>query len=106
MKKVYLRFDATAITRESLAELEEIFAKYEGGKTVYLDLLDHEEISGVTLLARNNKVNVSNEFLKEVKEIPGYEGFAVNKSDLNRRLHRLKLEQEKMKQSSSEIVEN
>jgi DNA polymerase-3 subunit alpha len=106
LSKVYLRFDATQVTRESLQELEEVFNKYEGNRTVYIDLIDHEEISGVTLLSRNRKVNVSNEFLKEVKEIPGYEGFAVNKSDLNRRLHRLKLEQEQIKTDSGELVQS
>ncbi|MCB9187887.1 MAG: DNA polymerase III subunit alpha [Flavobacteriales bacterium] len=106
LNKIYLRFDAAMITRESLADLEDILAKYEGSRTVYLDLIDHDEVSGVTLLARNNKVNVTNDFLKEVKEIMGYEGFSVNKSDLNKRLHRLKIEQEQMKQESEELVED
>ncbi len=106
LSKVYLRFDATQITRDSLAELEEIFNKYEGTRTVYLDLIDYDEVSGVTLLSRNRKVNVSNEFLKEVKEVIGYEGFSVNKSDLNKRLHRLKMEQEKMKEKKGELVED
>lgn len=97
LTKLYVRLDASLITRDSLNDLEEIFDKYEGNRTIYLDLIDYEEASGVTLLSRNKKVNVSNEFLKDIKEVPGYEGFSVNKSDLNKRLHRLKMEQEQMK---------
>lgn len=106
LNKIYLRFDAALVSRESLTDLEDTLNKYEGNRTVYLDLIDYEDASGVTLLSRNRKVNVSNDFLKDVKEIEGYEGFSVNKSDLNRRLHRLKIEQEQMKQENEELVEN
>jgi DNA polymerase-3 subunit alpha len=107
LKKVHLEFDASLINNNSLDELEELFTTYEGGKNVYLDLIDYSEGSGVTLISREKKVNVSNDFLKELEEVMGYEGFSVNKSKMPRILHNIKQEQEKMKSeadSEEELV--
>jgi hypothetical protein len=63
----------------------------------------------VTLISRSKKVNVSNDFLKDLKEIMGYEGFSVNKSQLPKILNEIKREQEKMKSDAiaeEELVDN
>jgi len=93
LKKIYLRFNAKRITSNTINELEDLFKKYEGNKTVYLELIDFEELSGVSLVSRQSKVNVSNEFLEDLKFVDGYEAFSVNKSKMNEQLNAMKLAQ-------------
>ncbi|MCT4581432.1 MAG: DNA polymerase III subunit alpha [Flavobacteriales bacterium] len=95
LKKVYLRFDANSITSNTILELEELFTKYQGNKTVYIELIDFDELSGVSLLARQSKVNVTNDFLEELKAVDGFEAFSINRSMMNEQLNKLK--QDKMK---------
>ncbi len=97
LKKIYLEFDGSLVTKETVNELEEVFEKYAGTKTVYMDLIDYNELSGVTLISRDKKVVVSTDFLKDMKDVPGYEGYAVDKSKMNVRLNKLRKEKMKMK---------
>ena len=74
-------------------------------------MIDYSDGSGVTLISRSKKVNVSNEFLKELNEIMGYEGFSVNKSQLPKILNDIKKEQAQMKaeadaEAEEELVED
>ena len=50
LKQVYVQMDSSYITAESIAEVEEVFTKYEGGVNVYLDMIDYCENEGVTLV--------------------------------------------------------
>ena len=95
LKKIYLRFDSNGITSNTILELETLFTKYEGTKTVYLELLDFDELSGVSLVSRQAKVNVTNEFLEELVAVDGYEAYSINKSKMNEQLNQLKLEKMK-----------
>ena len=111
LKKVHIRFDAALINHSSLDELEGLFETYVGDKSVYLDLIDYSDGTGVTLISRSKKVNVSNEFLKDLNEIMGYEGFSVNKSQLPKILNDIKKEQAQMKaeadaEAEEELVED
>ncbi len=93
LKKIYIRFNANRITSNTINELENLFTKYEGNKTVYLELIDFDELSGVSLVSRQSKVNVTNEFLDELKFVDGYEAFSINKSKMNEQLNAMKLAQ-------------
>ncbi|MFT7156616.1 MAG: DNA polymerase-3 subunit alpha [Parvicella sp.] len=106
LKSVYLQFDGSQITQNTITELEEIFNMHPGSHNVYMDLADYQELSSVTLISRHKKVNVSNDFLREMREVPGFEGFSVNKSMMGNKLHRMKLEQlELSKINDNELVE-
>jgi DNA polymerase-3 subunit alpha len=107
LKSVYLQFDGSQITQNTITELEEIFNMHPGSHNVYMDLADYQELSSVTLISRQKKVNVSNDFLKEMRQVPGFEGFSVNKSMMGNKLHRMKLEQlELSKINDNELVED
>jgi len=106
VKKVYLQFDSKMINEQTIEELAAIFEQYQGGQTVYMDLIDYDELSGVTLISRSQKVLASNEMLKELKEVPGFVGYSVNKSRLAHKLHKLEKEAEKLKEeAATEMVE-
>ena len=44
LKQVYIQMDSSYITAESIAEVEEVFTKYEGGVSVYLDMIDYAKM--------------------------------------------------------------
>jgi hypothetical protein len=74
--------DSSYITSESINEIEAVFAKYEGGVNVYLDMIDYSENEGVTLVSKTRKVEVSNEFMQDMKKIGGYVGISFNRSKM------------------------
>ena len=82
LKQVYVQMDSSYITSESINEIEEVFAKYEGGVNVYLDMIDYSENEGVTLVSKTRKVEVSNEFMQDMKKIGGYVGISFNRSKM------------------------
>ena len=74
--------DSSYVTNETIAEIEEVFNKYEGGVNVYLDMVDYSENEGVTLVSKARKVEVSNEFMQDMKKIGGYAGISFNRSKM------------------------
>jgi len=82
LKQVYIQMDSAYITAESIQEIEEVFAKYQGGTNVYLDMIDYTENEGVTLVSKTGKVEVSNEFMRDMKKIGGYVDISFNKSKM------------------------
>jgi DNA polymerase III subunit alpha len=82
LKQVYVQMDSSYITAESIVEIEEVFTKYEGGVNVYLDMIDYGENEGVTLVSKTRKVEVSNEFMRDMKKIGGYAGISFNRSKM------------------------
>jgi len=82
LKQVYIQMDSAYITGESINEVEEVFAKYQGGTNVYLDMIDYTENEGVTLVSKTGKVEVSNEFMRDMKKIGGYVDISFNKSKM------------------------
>ncbi len=92
LKKIYLRFDSERVTSNTVVELEQLFTKYEGTKSVYIELMDFKELTGVSLISRKSKVNVTNEFLEELKGVDGFEAFSINKSKMNEQLNKLKMQ--------------
>ena len=100
LKQVYIQMDSSYITAESIAEVEEVFTKYEGGVNVYLDMIDYSENEGVTLVSKTRKVEVSNEFMQDMKKIGGYVDISFNRSKMaevikNNQAKQLDLVQEK-----------
>jgi len=90
LKQIYIRFNSNTVTSNTVLELEQLFTKYAGTKTVYIELLDFEELTGVSLISRQSKVNVTNDFLDELKAVDGYEAYSINKSKMNEQLNQLK----------------
>jgi DNA polymerase-3 subunit alpha len=82
LKQVYIQMDSSYVTNETIAEIEEVFNKYEGGVNVYLDMIDYSENEGVTLVSKTRKVEVSNEFMQDMKKIGGYAGISFNRSKM------------------------
>ena len=74
--------DSSYITPETITEIEEVFTKYEGGVNVYLDMIDYSENEGVTLVSKTRKVEVSNEFMRDMKKIGGYVDISFNRSKM------------------------
>jgi DNA polymerase III subunit alpha len=101
LKSLYLIFDANQINKLTVEELDGIFETYAGEKTVYLDLIDYKEKTGLTLVSRSKKVKVSNDFLKDIKQLTGYEDYSINKSKVQKLLNDLRMEEMKIKHNFS-----
>ena len=105
LKKVYLRFDAALVDEMRVEELMTLVDKYPGNITLYIELVDAVQQSGVTLVAKKLRVNVSNEFLKEAQAIPGCLGYNINKSDLAAYVHKMPRSVSDTESSEVEMVE-
>ena len=45
-------------------------------------MIDYSENEGVTLVSKTRKVEVSNEFMQDMKKIGGYVGISFNRSKM------------------------
>jgi DNA polymerase III subunit alpha len=90
LKKIHIKLDSKLIDEITLNELETLLQKYPGEKPVYLDVIDLEEYTGITLVSRSKKAEITNEFLKELEQIPAILNYTINKSDLNEYLHKIR----------------
>lgn len=81
-KKLFLRFDLAYFTEDMIVELEELFEKHHGNKSVAIEVVDFDDNSAVTLLAKERTVNPTNDFFKDLKKIGGYLEYKVNRTDL------------------------
>jgi DNA polymerase III subunit alpha len=90
LRKIHIKLDARFIDEITISEFESIMDKYPGDKNVYFDIIDFDEYTGVTMMMRSKKAEISNDFLLEIEQIEGFCGYTVNTSDLQEFLHKTK----------------
>lgn len=90
LRKIHVKLDAQFIDEITINELDALMDKYPGDKTIYFDIIDFTEYTGVTMMMRSKKADVSNEFLKELEQLPCFQGYTVNTSDLQEFLYKMK----------------
>ncbi len=90
LRKIHIKLDARFIDEITISEFECIMDKYPGDKNVYFDIIDFDEYTGVTMMMRSKKAEISNDFLLEIEQIEGFCGYTVNTSDLQEFLHKTK----------------
>jgi DNA polymerase-3 subunit alpha len=90
LKKIHIKLDSKLIDDILLNELDTLLQKYTGEKPVYFDVIDFDEFSGITLVSRSKKAEITNDFLKELEQLPAMLNYTINKSDLNEYLHKLR----------------
>ena len=60
-----------------------IFNNHKGKKPVYFELIDPDDKTNVLLTSRDVLLNVTNELLADLMELPSFLGCSLNKSKLN-----------------------
>jgi DNA polymerase-3 subunit alpha len=90
LRKIHVKLDAQFIDEITINEIETLMEKYPGDKTIYFDIIDFAEYTGVTMMMRSKKADVSNEFLQEIEQLSCFQGYTVNSSDMQEFLYKMK----------------
>ncbi|NQX82245.1 MAG: DNA polymerase III subunit alpha [Flavobacteriaceae bacterium] len=63
---ITLVLDSARLVDSQVTELQELFSRNQGGKTLTMMLMDTKNKTEVTAVSRNTKVDINNEFLAEL----------------------------------------
>lgn len=79
VKTINFKWDVNLINKTEVSNINRIFEKYQGEKIVKFNFIDLKDKVSINLISRSQKINFSNEFIDEVKELDSFMGYAVNK---------------------------
>ncbi len=82
VKTIYLRWDSKQLDKLAIDNIDLVFNNHKGKSPVFFELIDMEDKSNVLLTSRDVMLNVSNELLADLNELPSFLGCSLNKSNL------------------------
>jgi DNA polymerase-3 subunit alpha len=82
VKTIYLRWDSKQLDKLEIDNIDLVFNNHKGKSPVFFELIDQEDKSNVLLTSRDVMLNVSNELLVDLQELPSFLGCSLNKSNL------------------------
>ena len=83
VSSIYMRWDSKTLDKTEIDNIDLIFNNHKGKKPVYFELIDPDDKTNVLLTSRDVLLNVTNELLADLMELPSFLGCSLNKSKLN-----------------------